>query len=155
MDKERILIKIDRLDGYLHELQDIMPENYETYQKIEKKRACERLLQVSIESVLDICAQFVIELRLGLPSEEDDIFEKLEQAKVMSSAAKEKLKRMRGFRNILVHEYGRIDDRIVYDLLKNHMEDFDSIRKEIIAALKLFRTTGSGKKRAFRKKPVV
>jgi len=131
-----------------------MPENYETYQKIEKKRACERLLQVSVESVLDICAQIVIELRLGLPSEEDDIFEKLEQAKVMSSVAKEKLKRMRGFRNILVHEYGHIDDRLVYGLLKNNMEDFDSIRKEIIAALKLFRTTRSGEKRAFRKKPM-
>lgn len=40
MDRERILVKIDRLDVYLNELQDIMPENYETYQKTEKKRAC-------------------------------------------------------------------------------------------------------------------
>lgn len=136
MDKERILAKIDRLDRYLHELKDIMPENFETYQKIEKKRACERLLQVSVESVLDICAQVVIELRLGLPSEEDEIFEKLEQAKIISSATRETLKRMRGFRNILVHEYGHIDDRLVYDVLKNNMDDFSSIRKEIIAALK-------------------
>lgn len=136
MDKERILVYIDRLDRYLNELEDIMPGNYETYQKIEKKRACERLLQVSIESVLDICAQVVIELRLGLPSEEDDIFEKLEQAKIISSATKETLKRMKGFRNILVHEYGHIDDRLVFDVLKNNMEDYNSIRKEIIAALK-------------------
>jgi uncharacterized protein YutE (UPF0331/DUF86 family) len=136
VDKERILVYIDRLDRYLNELEDIMPENYETYQKIEKKRACERLLQVSIESVLDICAQVVIELRLGLPSEEDDIFEKLEQAKIISSATRETLKRMKGFRNILVHEYGHIDDRLVFDVLKNNMEDYNSIRKEIIAALK-------------------
>lgn len=136
MDKERILAKIDRLDRYLHELKDIMPENFETFQKTEKKRACERLLQVSIESVLDICAQVVIELRLGLPSEEDEIFEKLEQAKIISSTIRETLKRMRGFRNILVHEYGHIDDRLVYDVLKNNIDDFNSIRKEIIAALK-------------------
>ncbi len=136
MDKERVLVKIDRLDVYLRELQDIMPENYEAYQKIEKKRACERLLQVSIESVLDICAQIVIELRLGLPSEEDDIFEKLEQAKIITSETKETLKRMKGFRNILVHEYGRIDDRLVYDALKNNINDFDAIRKEIIAAIR-------------------
>lgn len=136
MDKERILVKIDRLDRYLHELQDIMPENYETYQKIEKKRACERLLQVSIESVLDICAQIVIELRLGLPSEEDDIFEKLEQAKIITPVTKETLKRMKGFRNILVHEYGHIDDRLVYDVLKNNIDDFDAVRKEIIAAVR-------------------
>lgn len=136
VDKERILVKIDRLDQYLNELSDIMPENFESYQKIEKKRACERLLQVSIESVLDICAQIVIELRLGLPSEEDDIFEKLEQAKIISSTTKETLKRMKGFRNIIVHEYGRIDDRLVYDVLKNNIEDFDVIRKEIVAAVK-------------------
>ena len=136
MDKERILVNIDRLDRYLNELKDIMPENYTTFQKIEKKRACERLLQVSIESVLDICAQMVIELRLGLPSEEDDIFEKLEQAEIISSATRETLKRMKGFRNILVHEYGHIDDRLVYDVLKNNMEDYYSIRKEIITALK-------------------
>jgi len=136
VDKERILVKIDRLDRYLHELQDIMPENYETYQKIEKKRACERLLQVSIESVLDICAQIVIELRLGLPSEEDDIFEKLEQAKIITPVTKETLKRMKGFRNILVHEYGHIDDRLVYDVLKNNIDDFDAVRKEIIAAVR-------------------
>ena len=42
-----------------------------------------------------------------------------------------------------MHEYGHIDDRLVYDLLKNNMEDFDSIRKEIIAALKLFRMAGN------------
>jgi uncharacterized protein YutE (UPF0331/DUF86 family) len=136
VDKERILVKIDRLDVYLSELQDIMPENYEAYQKIEKKRACERLLQVSIESVLDICAQIVIELRLGLPSEEDDIFEKLEQAKIITSETEETLKRMKGFRNILVHEYGRIDDRLVYNLLTNNIDDFKAIRKEIIAAVK-------------------
>jgi uncharacterized protein YutE (UPF0331/DUF86 family) len=136
VDKERILIKIDRLDGYLRELQNIMPENYEAYQKIEKKRACERLLQVSIESVLDICAQIVIELRLGLPSEEDDIFEKLEHANIITSTTKETLKKMKGFRNILVHEYGRIDDRLVYDALKNNIDDFDAIRKEIIAAVR-------------------
>lgn len=136
VDKERILVKIDRLDQYLNELSDIMPENFESYQKIEKKRACERLLQVSIESVLDICAQIVIELRLGLPSEEDDIFEKLEQAKIISSTTRETLKRMKGFRNIIVHEYGRIDDRLVYDVLKNNIEDFDVIRKKIVAAVK-------------------
>jgi uncharacterized protein YutE (UPF0331/DUF86 family) len=136
VDKERILVKIDKLDRYLHELQDIMPENYESYQNIEKKRACERLLQVSVESVLDICAQIVIELRLGLPSEEDDVFEKLEQAKIISSAIKELLKRMKGFRNILVHEYGHIDDRLVYNVLKTNLDDFNAIRKEIITVLK-------------------
>jgi len=132
LDHERVLARIDELDGYLRELHEIMPANFEDYKKIEKKRACERLLQVSIECIISICALIVSGLRLGLPSEEDDLFEKLEQAEVISSSTKETLKRMKGFRNILVHEYGRIDDGHVYEVLKNKLDDFEVFKKEIL-----------------------
>jgi len=45
-------------------------------------------------------------LRLGLPSGEEDLFEKLEKRKIITNEVKGKLKTMRGFRNILVHRYG-------------------------------------------------
>jgi len=39
-DRERILGKIDELEGYLKELKEIMPEDYEEYMNSkEKKRA--------------------------------------------------------------------------------------------------------------------
>lgn len=68
MDHERVLTRIDELDGYLRELHEIMPTSFEDYKKIEKRRACERLLQVSIECVIDMCALIVAGFRLGLPS---------------------------------------------------------------------------------------
>jgi len=129
-----VLARIDELDGYLRELHEIMPASFEDYKKIEKRRACERLLQISIECVIDICALIVSGLRLGLPSEEDDLFEKLEQAEIISSSTKGTLKKMKGFRNILVHEYGRIDDELVYEVLKNKLDDFDVFKKEILQA---------------------
>lgn len=43
IDRERVLAKLDELDGYLTELRSIAPE-----QRVEKKRACERLLQASV-----------------------------------------------------------------------------------------------------------
>lgn len=135
MDRERILSRIDELDGYLQEIHEIMPTSFEEYKSIEKRRACERLLQVSIESVIDICALIVTGLRLGLPSEEDDLFEKLAQAEIISSSIKENLKRMKAFRNILVHEYGRIDDRLVYEVLKNNLNDFEEFKKEILQTI--------------------
>lgn len=56
LDRERILGKLDELEGYLHELRQIAPAVLEEYQQsIEKRRACERLLQIAIESVIDIC----------------------------------------------------------------------------------------------------
>jgi len=76
------------LKGYLKELREILPGSFEEYKKVEKRRACERLLQVSIECVIDICGLIVIGLRLGLPAEEDDYFEKLEQAGIITPQEK-------------------------------------------------------------------
>lgn len=137
LDRERLLAKIDVLDGYLKELREILPASIEEYKKIEKRRACERLLQVSVECVIDICGLIVIGLRLGLPAEEDDLFEKLEQAGIITSSRKESLKQMKGFRNILVHEYGHVDDMIVYEILQNNLNDFDAFKQEILQAIKV------------------
>ena len=135
LDRERILVKLAELESYLKELQAIAPESFAEFQRVEKKRACERLLQISVEAVIDVCHLFVTGLRLGLPAEEDDIFEKLERANIISSGLKETLKEMKGFRNILVHEYGEVDDHIVYEAVKHRLGDFDRFREEINKAI--------------------
>jgi uncharacterized protein YutE (UPF0331/DUF86 family) len=131
LDKNRILSKLDELDMYLNELESIMPKSYEEYaSSIEKKRACERLLHVLIECTIDICTLIVKGLRLGLPTEEEDVFEKLRRKEIISKQMERKLKAMRGFRNILVHRYGGVDDKLVFENLKK-TNDFKDFRKEI------------------------
>lgn len=137
LDRERVLAKLDESHGYLGELRQIVPESYAAYvQSVEKRRACERLLQIASECVIDVCALFVSGLRLGLPAEEDDVIEKLEQAGVISPATASLVKRMRGFRNILVHEYERVDNALVFAMATRHLEDFASFDREILEALK-------------------
>lgn len=136
LDKNRILSKLDELDSYLTELEDVMPKNYEEYiNSIEKKRSCERLLHIMIECTIDICSLMVKGLRLGLPAGEEDLFEKIEKKKIISKRMKEKLKLMRGFRNILVHRYADVDDQLVFENLKN-IKHFREFRKQIISFLK-------------------
>ena len=136
LDRERILAKIDQLDTYSAELQEIAPKSFAEYQRVEKKRACERLLQVSIEVVIDICNLLVSGLRLGLPAEEQDLFRKLLKADVLSKGMGEKLREMRGFRNILVHKYAQVDDRLVYEAVKTRLGDLALFRREVLAYLK-------------------
>jgi len=137
MDKERILSKIDELDSYLLELKEIIPDNFDDYMNFkEKRRACERLLQISIETVIDICTLMLKGMKLGVPGEEEDVFDKLEKSKVITKESKEILKGMKGLRNILVHRYGEIDDELVFQNLKNNLSDFEKFKKEILAFLK-------------------
>ena len=66
-----------------------------------------------IEICIDISQLLVKELKLGLPTEEESVFEKLEQSKVISPALKRKLIEMKKFRNVLIHKYTGIIDRLV------------------------------------------
>ena len=135
LDRERILAKVDELGSYLRELREIAPRSFTEYQRTEIKRACERLLQIAAECVVDLCHLFVSGLRLGLPAEEDDLFEKLAAAGVFSPEMRETVRKIKGFRNILVHEYARIDDLLVYEAATQKLSDFEAFKREMIQAL--------------------
>ncbi len=135
IDRERILIRIDHLQQYLQDLRTIIPPTFDAYQGIEKRRACERLLQLAIEAMTDISGMFVTGLRLGLPAEEWDAFEKLREAGVITPETAATLRLMRGFRNILVHEYTQVDDQIVYQMASERPGDFDDFIREVLGHL--------------------
>lgn len=136
VDRDRVLAKLDELDGYLRELRSIAPESFEEYLGVEKKRACERLAQVAVEAALDVCALLVAGMRLGLPGEEDDLFEKLTRSKAISEPMADTLRRMKGLRNLLVHEYGRVNDRIVFEVVSQRLGDFEAFKREVLVFLR-------------------
>jgi len=137
MDEKRILSKIGEIDSYLQELVEVAPSNFENYSgSIEKKRSCERILQISIESVLDVCYILFSELNLGVPNNDEGIISKLVKRKVISKKAGDIVREMKGFRNILVHKYGVVDDEKVFELLENQIGDFDIFKREVLKFLK-------------------
>ncbi len=140
LDRERILAKLDELDGYQRELAQTVPATLAEYiQKSEKRRACERLLHISIQCVIDICSLLVAGLRLGLPAEEEDLFEKLERANLVTPEMTKLLRTMRGFRNILVHEYGGVDNAIVFQRATRGLRDFKAFRESVLQILQSHR----------------
>ncbi len=137
MDKQRIASKISELDSYLSELGAIAPESLEDYAEDDKtKRACERLLQISIETVIEIASEISKGLKTEFPSDEEDLFEKLKKKNVISQKLCSALKQMKGFRNILVQRYGEVNDRLVFSYMESDVGDFEIFKKEILKFLK-------------------
>lgn len=136
VDKERLLSKLDELDGYLEELRKILPTNFKVYQTIPIKRGTERLLQLCIECVIDICQLLVSGLRLGLPTDELDLFEKLLKHKILSPKTTSLLRKMKGFRNILAHDYGEVDDELVFETSSKRLGDFRVFKNEVLKYLR-------------------
>lgn len=79
-----------------------------------------------------MCRLFVSGLRLGLPSEENDLFDKMLRKKVLSKEMNSLLKEMRGFRNILAHEYAAVDNELVFKTTKEKLDDFKKFKKEVL-----------------------
>ncbi len=69
--------------------------------------------------------------QLGLPADEESIFDMLVKKTILSKEVAEKLKDMKGFRNILIHRYADVDDEQVYLYLTACLNDFDEFEKEV------------------------
>lgn len=136
MDKERIYIKLDEIDQYLKEIEEIIPSSSAEYSTDPmRKRALERLIQITVESVMDVSAILVKEMRLGLPYGEEDFLDKI-SGTVLNPVLVEKLREMKGFRNILVHGYSQIDDERVYEILTSDIEDVIEFKEAVIEFLR-------------------
>jgi uncharacterized protein YutE (UPF0331/DUF86 family) len=85
----------------------------------------ERHLQVAIQSVIDIGNHVVSDLDLGTPSDYKEIFTLLAKGRVVSKALGLKLAGMAGMRNVLVHDYLKVDRRLVYRTLRKDLGDFE------------------------------
>ena len=48
----------------------------------------------------------------------------------------EKVKEINGFRNSLIHRYGKIDDEVAFKDIKNELPDFELFKKEILTFLR-------------------
>lgn len=136
IDKERVLNTLNELEKYLAELEDVIPNSPDEYcRSIMNRRTCERLLQISIECVIDTSLFLVRGLRLGNPIDEEDAFTKLERKKIISKGLCERLKDMKRFRNVLVHRYVEVNDEKVYDLIENNLDDFEKFREAVLKAI--------------------
>ncbi len=131
-DKEKVLKKLDEMNRYLAELDVILPATKESYLKnLTTKRACEKTIELAIECVIDVCSIIVSSLNLGIPNDEEDIFDILERNKLLSKQMRSSLDNMKGFRNLMVHRYGVVNDPMAYKFLKSNLVDFEGFEREI------------------------
>lgn len=96
----------------------------------------ERYLQLSIECILDVSNMLIVSFDLEKPSDRQETIDILEKAKIIPSLLATRLSGIARFRNLLVHEYVKIDRVKVYDILKHRIPDLEDFAKTISKHLK-------------------
>ena len=135
---EKISQKFIQLENYLGLLKEISKESEEAFLKNQIIiGSAKYYLQVSIECCLDVANHIIASQRLRAPTDYADSFTVLEEIGVFHQQLGQRLRQMAKFRNRLVHLYGEIDDKYVYEFLKTDVEDIRKFRKIIIKQYEL------------------
>ena len=90
---------------------------------VREERFVEHTLQVAIQAALDIASHVASDDRLGEPKTNHELFDLLCGAGWIDDAQRQTLRRMVGFRNLVVHGYASVDLAIVRDIVDNHLDD--------------------------------
>ena len=107
------------------------------------QRIVERTLHLAIEACMDIADHIVADRRLRVPETGAETFEVLGEAKMLPLGLAEALAKMVGFRNILVHDYAKLDPVIVLRVLGTDLQDLMRFRDAILQLENDFRNTFS------------
>lgn len=84
----------------------------------------ERGLQISVECVIDIANIIISTTELDKPDSYRETILALHRIGVIPEKFAKNIVGMASFRNILVHDYLRVDEEIIIDVLKNKLDDF-------------------------------
>ena len=138
--KKQFFDKIQNLDEYIGYLDKISKETAKNKSLFLSDfhffGTTERYLQLSIQTIMDLVQMLIIEEGLERPEENQEAISLLYANKIISKKLAANLDGIVGFRNILVHEYGKIDKEKVYHYLQEKIVDIKNFRKEILKFLK-------------------
>jgi uncharacterized protein YutE (UPF0331/DUF86 family) len=116
--------KLAAIETYLHELRaHAQPD--QIVSEIRERRFVEHTLQIAIQAALDAASHIVSDDRLGEPNSNRELFDLLAKNGWITPDLAIRLRRMAGFRNILVHGYAEVDPNVVRDVLENHLGDLE------------------------------
>ena len=91
-------------------------------------------IQRACEQAIDLANHLIRTRKLGLPKESRDSFAILARFGIIPPDLSERLQRMVGFRNILIHQYQALDLGILVDIIQNRLQDLldfaDRVSKE-------------------------
>ena len=90
---------------------------------IREQRFVEHTLQIAIQAALDVASHVASDERLGEPATSRELFDLLGSHAWIPPALADTLRRMVGFRNVLVHGYDDVNLDVVEDVVAHHLDD--------------------------------
>ena len=137
IDKKLVKTKISSIQNNLEQLKRFenlsfneVVENYDTHKIVE------RIIELLINEAIDINQHFISESKLNkLSFDFKESFLLMEKLDVYPGSFAKKISLSVGLRNILVHQYNRLDEKIFYTSIKDCLKQYSQYCRYILKFL--------------------
>jgi len=133
VDKALILRKIEKIETYLKQIRQKKDAGIERFLRDRDLQSIIlfNLIQ-SIQACIDIGIHIISDSGWEIPTSQSGIFETLTQKRIISKQLSKKMIKMVGFRNRIIHEYEKVDMRIVHEVWRKRTGDIENFCKAIV-----------------------
>lgn len=133
IDKDVILNKANKVDHHLRRIREKRVVSLEEFlADLDCQESILFNLQMAVQNCIDIAAHIISEEELGIAGSTNEMFYMLQENGYLSPELTENMVAAVGFRNLVVHEYGNIDLRQVYQIAHQDIDDMEGFLKAII-----------------------
>ena len=131
-DKDVVMAKVAIIQRCLKRIRETTENDPDSLDNIDKQDIFVLNLQRSVQAVIDLATHIVASEGLGLPDTIKDTFRLLLGKNIIDKGLAIKMERMVGFRNIAVHNYQSIDEKILKSILRKHLSDIEEFYSRVI-----------------------
>jgi len=137
IDRDVVLAKLDTIDRCLARIEKVHGERGGNLLPIDVDDITALNLQRAIQAAIDLATHVVAAESYGSPDSMADAFTLLERRGVIDSGLTDRLRRLVGFRNIVIYEYQSIDPAVVETIVEHHLGDLRGLGARIVETFEL------------------
>lgn len=132
IDIDLIMAKSGSVKKYLNRIKLKSNTDLQTFlADLDRQESILFNMQMAIQNCIDIASHIISDEGFGVPGSTNEMFYLLEDNGFLSNPLTEKMVKAVGFRNLMVHEYGKIDMDEVFEIAQKSINDLNDYLKSI------------------------
>ena len=133
VDKDLLLAKASSVKRYIKRIEEKSKIDLDTFlSDIDRQEIVLFNIQMAVQNCIDIAAHIISEEGLGIPGSTSEMFYLLEENAYLDRQITEKMVKAAGLRNLIVHEYAKVEIKQIFDIAKKNMTDLNEYLKLIL-----------------------
>ena len=138
VDTDLILAKAGSVKRHLNRVFEKRNTDLGTFLKnIDIQESVLFNIQMAIQNCIDIAAHIISDEGFGIPGSTNEMFYLLEENGYLNNEITEKMVKAVGLRNLVVHEYSKIDLERIFEVTQKDITDLNEFLKSIFKKLGL------------------